>query len=173
MDMVRRMRIVALLALSLLGLVATAAAPVGATTIYAAPDGSFAIGVADGWTQRQPDTKGVVALWTVDGSAAIFNVVREDVPPGTTSIEYARANIDNVSTFNGYTELRRDFIKCADQDCPLLDYTVIDENGETQRIQQAFVTKGSDGWVLTFRTRASDAATYKSDAELMVYSFTI
>lgn len=171
--MVRRMRLIGLLALMALSLVATTAGPVGATTIYAAPDGSFAIGVADGWTQKKPDTKGVVALWTVDGSAAIFNVVRDSIPAGTTNIEYAKANIDGVSTFNGYTEIRRDFIKCADQDCPLLDYTVIDENGETQRIQQAFVTKGSDGWVLTFRTRASDASTYKSDAELMVYSFTI
>lgn len=173
MNMVRRLRLVTFLGLMLLGLVATTAGPVGAATIYAAPDGSFAIGVADGWTQQAPDTKGVVALWSVDGSAAIFNVVRESVPAGTTSVEYAKANIDGVSTFNGYTELRREYIKCADQDCPLLDYTVIDENGETQRIQQAFVTKGSDGWVLTFRTRASDAAAYKSDAELMVYSFTI
>lgn len=171
--MVRRLRLVIFLGLMLLGLVATTAGPVGATTIYAAPDGSFAIGVADGWTQQRPDTKGVVALWTVDGSSAIFNVVREDVPVGTTSVDYAKANIDGVSTFNGYTEIRRDFIKSADQDCPILDYTVIDENGETQRIQQVFVTKGSDGWVLTYRTRASDAATYRSDVELMVYSFTI
>lgn len=171
--MVRRVRLVAFLALMLLGLVATAAGPVAAATIYADPNGRFAIGIADGWSKQPSDSKGVVALWSVDGGAAIFNIVREDVPAGTTSVDYAKANIDGVSTFNGYTELRRDFIKCADQDCPLLDYTVIDENGETQRIQQAFVTKGSDGWVLTYRTRASDAATYKSDVELMIYSFSL
>ncbi len=173
MKTVRQMRLVAFLGLLLLGLVATSAAPVGATTIYVDPSGSFAVGVADGWVQQQPDTKGVVALWTVDGGAAIFNIVRESIPAGTSSVDYAKANIDGVSTFNGYTELRRDFIKCADQDCPILDYTVIDENGETQRIQQTFVTKGSDGWVLTYRTRLTDATAYKSDVELMVYSFTI
>ncbi len=173
MQMVRRLRMVALLALVILGVVATTAAPVGATSIYVDPNGKFAVGVADGWTQQRPDTKGVVALWTVDGGAAIFNIVREDIPAGTTNVDYAKANIDGVSTFRDYTEIRRDFIKCADQDCPLLDYTVTDENGETQRLQQAFVTKGTDGWVLTFRTRASDAATYKSDIELMIYSFSI
>ena len=87
-------------------------------------------------------------------------------------MDYAKANVDGVSTFNGYTELRRDFITCADQQCPLLDYTVIDNNGETQRIQQTFVTKDTSGYVITVRTRASDAATYKSDVEIMLYSFT-
>lgn len=171
--MVRRMWFVILLGLMALGLVATAAAPVSAATVYVDPNGKFAIGVADGWSKQTPDNSKIVALWTVDNGAAIFNIVRENVPAGTTSVDYAKANIDGVSTFNGYTELRRDFIKCADQDCPILDYTVIDENGETQRLQQTFVTKGSDGWVLTYRTRASDAGTYKSDVELMVYSFTL
>lgn len=173
MNMVRRMRLVALLGLMLLGLVATTAAPVGATSIYVDPQARFAIGVADGWARQQPDTRGVLALWTVDDGSAIFNVVREDIPDGTTNVEYAKANIDGVSSLNGYKEIRRDFIKCADQDCPLLDYTVIDENGKTQRIQQAFVTKGSDGWVLTYRTFASSDKDYKSDVELMIYSFSI
>lgn len=173
MKMVRQFRLVMLLGLMLLGLVATTATPASAASVYADPQGRFAIGVADGWVQKQPDTRGVLALWTVDGGAAIFNVVRESIPDGTSSVDYAKANIDGVSSLNGYTEIRRDFITCADQQCPLLDYTVIDDNGETQRIQQVFVTKGSDGWVLTYRTRASDATTYKSDVELMVYSFTI
>jgi hypothetical protein len=170
--MVRRVRLVAFLALMLLGLVATAAGPVAASTVYVDTDGRFAVGIADGWAKQASDSPGVVALWTIDNGAAIFNIVREDVPAGTGSVDYAKSNIDGVSTFNGYTELRRDFITCADQQCPLLDYTVIDNNGETQRIQQTFVTKGTDGWVLTFRTRASDAATYKSDVEIMLYSFT-
>jgi len=154
------------MALVALGILATTAGPVGATRIYVDPDQQFAIGVADGWSQRTPDTDSIVALWSVDGGRAIFNVVRESVPYGTTSEAYARSNIDGVSTFDGYTEIRRDYVTCADQDCPILDYTVVDENGKTQRIQQTFVTKGTDGWVLTYRTFASTAKDYKSDIVL-------
>ncbi len=166
-------RLVLLMALVTLGILATTAGPVGATRIYVDPDQRFAIGVADGWSQRAPDTNGVVALWAVDGGRAIFNIVRESVPYGTTSEAYARANIAGVSTFDGYTEIRRDYVTCADQDCPILDYTAYDDGGELQRVQQVFVTKGADGYVLTYRTRANDAERYRSDVELMVYSFSL
>lgn len=171
MKVLYRGKLLLLMALVALGILATTAAPVGATRIYVDPDQQFALGVADGWTQRAPDTDGVVALWSVDGGRAIFNVVRESVPYGTSNEAYARSNIAGVSTFRGYKEIRRDYITCADQDCPILDYTAYDNGGELQRVQQVFVTKGSDGYVLTYRTRASDAERYRSDVELMVYSF--
>jgi hypothetical protein len=112
--------ILAVLALIVLGAAATAA-PARASTIYVDPEGRFALDVADGWVQRQPDTRGVLGLWTVDGGAAIFNVVREDVPFGTSSVDYAKANVAGVSSLSGYQEIRRDFITCADQNCPLLE----------------------------------------------------
>jgi hypothetical protein len=173
MNLLHRARLLLLLALVTLGILATAVAPVGATSIYVDPNQRFAIGVADGWTQQTPDTDGVVALWSVDGGRAIFNIVRERVPYGTSNEAYARSNIDGVSSFSGYTEIRRDYVTCADQDCPILDYTAYDDNGELQRVQQVFVTQGSDGYVLTYRTRASDAERYRSDVELMVYSFSL
>jgi hypothetical protein len=172
MNLVRRLRFVALLALVAIGLVATTAAPVGATTIYADDQGRFAIGIPDGWVQTTPSS-GQLAAWAADGGAALFTIVREDIPAGTSSVDYAQSNVDGVSTFNGYKELDRRFVTCADQQCPLLDYLVTDKSGELQRIQQVFVTKGSSGWVLTYRTFADYAGDYKSDVELMVYSFTI
>jgi len=166
-------RLLLLMALVTLGIVATTAGPVGATTIYVDPNQRFALGVADGWVQRASDTDGGVALWTVDGGRAIFNVARERVPYGTSNEDYARSNIAGVSTFSGYNEIRHDYITCADQQCPLLDYTAFDDGGEVQRVQQVFVTNGTDGYVLTYRTRASDAGRYKDDVELMVYSFSL
>ncbi len=167
-----RVRIIFFLALVTLGILGTTAAPVGATSIYVDSNRQFALGIADGWQQRAPSTDGVLAVWTVDGGRAIFNIGREDIAYGTSNEEYARANIAGVSTFEGYKEIRRDYITCADQQCPLLDYLVIDNGGELQRVQQVFVTNGSNGYVLSYRTRASDAGRYKDDVELMIYSFT-
>jgi hypothetical protein len=173
MNLVRRMRFVALLALMAIGLVATATAPVGATTIYADDQGRFAIGVPSGWVQQEPDSNKVVALWTTDGGAAIFNIVHASVAYGTSSVDFAKAASSSLSDYTDYYLIRKDFITCADQDCPLIDFTATDDNGETQRIHQIYVTKGGDGWILTYRTRASDVEYYNSDVELMVYSFTI
>jgi len=169
----QRARLLLILALVALGLVAATAAPVGASKVYVDDQQQFALGIPEGWVQRAPDTNGVVALWAADRGRAIFTIVREDIPADTSSEAYARSNIAGVSTFSGYTELRRDFVTCADRQCPVLDYTVYDDNGELQRVQQVFVTKGATGWVLTYRTRAADAARYKDDVELMVYSFSI
>ena len=91
MNLVRRMRLVALVALVAIGLVATAAAPVGATSIYADDQGRFAIGVPDGWAMQSPDSDKVIALWTTDSGAAIFNIVYSAVPYGTSSIDFAKA----------------------------------------------------------------------------------
>jgi hypothetical protein len=173
MNLVRRMRLVALLALMAIGLVATTAAPVGATTIFADDQGRFAIGVPDGWAQQTPDNDKVVALWSTDGGAAIFNIVYSAVPYGTSSVDFAKAASSGLSDYADYTLIRKDFITCADQDCPFIDFTTTDNGGETQRVHQIYVTKGGDGWILTYRTRASDTELYNSDIELMVYSFTI
>jgi hypothetical protein len=173
MNLVRRMRLVALLALMTIGLVATAAGPVGATTIYADDQGRFAIGIPDGWSKQAPDNPNVVALWTTDGGAVIFNIVHADVPNGTSSVDFAKAASSSLSDYTDYTLIRKDFITCADQDCPFIDFTATDNGGETQRIHQIYVTKGTDGWILTYRTRASDTELYNNDIQLMVYSFTI
>ena len=173
MNMVRKVQMVALMGLMLLGLVATTAAPVGATSIYVDPQGRFALGVADGWTKESPDSSKVVALWTIDDGAAIFNIVQSTVPDGTSSVDFAKAASSGFSDYTDYSLIRKDFVTCADQQCPIIDFTATDDNGETQRIQQTYVTKGTDAWILTYRTLASDAATYKDDVELMLYSFTI
>ncbi len=167
-----RMQVVILVMLALVGVVASVA-PAAAATVYADPQGRFAIGIGDGWIQQQPDTQGVVALWNIDNNSAIFNIVNEKIPAGMSSVDYAQANIAGVSTFNGYTELRRDFITSADQQAPLLDYTVISDSGQVQRIQQVFVTKGSDGWVLTFRSKFSDRGVYDDQVSAMIYTFTL
>ncbi len=161
------------LMLVLAGVLTTTGAPAAAYGIYADPQGRFAIAVGDGWTQQRPDTRGVVALWSIDGGNAIFNVVNEKIPYGTSSVDYAQANIAGVSTFSGYKELRRDYITCADQQAPLLDYTVIADGGQLQRIQQVFVTKGNDGWVLTFRSKVTDQGVYDDQVSAMVYTFSI
>lgn len=173
MKISQRARLLLILALVALGLLAATAAPVGASKIYVDDHQQFALGIPDGWVQRAPDTDGVVALWAADRGRAIFNIVREDIPADTSNEAYARSNIAGVSTFSGYKEIRRDYITCADQQCPVLDYTAYDDNGELQRVQQVFVTKGATGWVLTYRTRAADASRYKDDVELMIFSFSI
>lgn len=180
MNMVRALRVrvqtVAFLMLLLSGMVATAVAatPASASGVYADPQGRFAIAIGDGWTQARPDTKGVAALWVYGNNDAIFNIVVESVPFGTSSVDYAKANIAGVSSQYGYTEIDRRFITSADQDAPLLDYTVTDENGDTQRVQQVFVTDGKrTAYVLTLRTYSEDAAAFRDQVSTMVYSFSI
>lgn len=167
-----RIQRVMLLALMLVG-VAVTAAPAEAANIYVDPQGRFAIAIGDGWVQTRPDTASVVALWTIDNGAAIFNIVNERIPNGMSAVDYATANLDGVMSFPGYKELRRDFITSGDQQAPLLDYLVTSDSGQLQRIQQVFVTKGSDGWVLTFRSKATDQGVYDDQVSAMVYSFTI
>ena len=173
MNLLHRGRLLIFMALVTLGILATAAAPVGAANIYVDPSQKFAIGVADGWTQRVPtrtaSSPSGRSMAAARSSMSSTSASRS-APPAWTML----ARTSTVSPpYSGYTEIRRDFVTCADQDCPILDYTAFDDGGELQRVQQVFVTKGSDGYVLTYRTRASDAERYRSDVELMVYSFSV
>lgn len=171
-----RVQTVGFLALMLFGIVVTTATatPAAAASIYADPQGRFAIAIGDGWRQAKPDTRGVAALWVYGDNDAIFNIVVESVPSGTTSVDYAKANIAGVASSSGYTEIDRRFITCADQDAPLLDYTIVDENGDTQRLQQVFVTDGKrTAYVLTLRTYTEDASAFRDQVTTMVYSFSI
>jgi len=178
--MVRMLRVrvqtVGFLVLMLFGMITTTATatPAAAGSIYADPQGRFAIAIGDGWRQAKPDTRGVVALWVYGNNDAIFNIVVESVPSGTTSVDYAKANIAGVSPSYGYTEIDRRFITCADQDAPLLDYLIVDDNGDTQRLQQVFVTDGKrTAYVLMLRTYTEDAAAFRDQVTAMVYSFSI
>jgi len=57
---------------------------------------------------------------------------------------------------------------------PLLDYTIINDNGDTERLQQVFVTDGKrTAYVLTLHTYAEDAAAFRDQVMAMVYSFSI
>jgi len=171
-----RVQTVGFLVLMLFGMVATTAVatPAAASSIYADPQGRFAIAIGDGWRQARPDTRGVAALWVYGNNDAVFNIVVESVPSGTTSVDYAKANIAGVSSSDGYTEIDRRFITCADQDAPLLDYTIINSDGDTERLQQVFVTNGKrTAYVLTLRTYTGDASAFRDQVTAMVYSFSI
>lgn len=170
MHVVRRMRLIGLLALLALGLVAGTAAPVGATTVF--QNSKVAVGIADGWVQ---DTDGlddsVIGEWSIDDQSAIFQIVTLKVPDGTSSTDYATQQADALSTLSGYKELRRDFVTSGDQQAPRLDY-LIDKDGTPIRAQSVFLTHGSDAYLLSFITKLVDHQDYVDEADVMVYSFT-
>jgi len=175
MQMVRRFRLVAFLAVLLLGLVATAASPVAAGTVYTDSKGRFKSQIADGWSS-QPPPDGFEAVFTVDGGAALFTVGHDDVTDGKTNVDYATdyAKFIQGKQLQDYKEVDRYFFKCFSSDqCPVLDYTVTDVDGKTQRVAHVFFTNGTDAWVLTYRTLASNFSTYLDDLNFMLGSFTI
>ncbi len=166
--MVRQFRVVVLLALVLLGLVATSAAPVSAATVFS--NDKVAIGILDSWNKvATPD--GLIGQWCIDDCTAVFNIAYEKVPNGTSSVDYATASVDQITSLPGYKELRRDFVTSGDQKSPRLDY-LFEKDGTVLRAQQVFLTNGSDAFVLSFLTRAVDHSEYVDDVDAMVYSFT-
>lgn len=173
--MVRRMRLVWLVALMALSLVATTAAPVGAATVFTDPNGQFKAQLADGWSS-QPPPDGFSAVFTVDGGAALFTVGRDDVTNGMTNVDYATLYAKNIEgkQLQDYSEVDRYYLKCFTSDkCPVLDYTATDVDGKTQRVAHVFFTSGTDAWVLTYRTLASDWNKYLDDVNAMLGSFTV
>lgn len=170
MNMVRRMRVVALLALVLLGLVATSAAPVGAVTVF--QNSKVAVGVADGWTQDTDGlADGVIGQWGIDDHSAVFQIITLSVPSGTSNVDYAVQQADALSSLSGYKELRRDYVTSGDQQAPRLDY-LFDKDGTTLRAQSVFLTHGTDAYLLSFLTKVVDHQDYVDEADVMVYSFT-
>lgn len=166
--MVRRFRVVALLALVLLGLVATTAAPVGATTVFS--NDKVAVGIADGWDKvATPD--GLIGQWCIDDCAAVFNITYEQIPSGTSSVDYATASVNQLTSLPDYKELRRDFVTSGDTQAPRLDY-LFSKDGTVLRAQQVFLAKGSDAYVLSFLTKVVDHQDYVDEVDVMVYSFT-
>lgn len=158
----------AFLALMLLGLMATAAAPVGAATAFS--NDKVAIAIADGWT-KVDTPQGLIGQWCIDDCSAVFNVAYETVPSGTSSVDYAKASVDQLTNLPGYKELRRDFVNSGDQQSPRLDY-LFEKDGTVLRAQQVFLTHGSDAYVLSFLTRLIDHQDYVDEVDTMVYSFT-
>ncbi len=170
MHTVRQFRVVALLALVLLGLVATTAAPVGAVTVF--QNSKVAVGIADGWVQTTSGLDdSVIGQWSIDDGSAIFQIVALKVPSGTSSLDYAVQQADALTSLSGYKELRRDFVTSGDQQAPRLDY-LIDKDGTPIRAQSVFLTHGSDAYLLSFFTKLVDHQDYVDEADVMVYSFT-
>lgn len=172
--MMRRVRLVWLVALLALGLVATAAAPVAAATVYTDPNGRFKAQLADGWSS-QPPPDGFEAVFTVNGGGALFTVGRDDVTDGTTNEDYATLYARNIAgkQLPNYKEVDRYYLKCFTSDkCPVLDYTVT-LDGKAQHVAHVFFTNGTDAWVLTYRTLSSDFNTYLDDVNAMLGSFTV
>lgn len=167
--MVRRMRLVGLLALMVLGLVATAPAPVGAATVFS--NDKVAVGIVDGWVKVEtPD--GLIGQWCIDDCSAVFNIAYERIPNGTSNVDYATQSVDQLTSLPGYKELRRDFVTSGDDQAPRLDYLFQQKDGTVLRAQQVFLTNGSDAYVLSFVTRLVDHQDYVDEVDAMVYSFT-
>lgn len=168
--MVRRVRLVAFLALTLLSVVATTAAPVGAVTVFS--NDKVAVGIADGWVQATDNlADGVIGQWCIDDCAAVFQIITLKVPDGTSSVDYAVQQADALSSLNGYKELRRDYVTSGDQQAPRLDY-LVDKDGTPIRAQSVFLTHGPDAYLLSFFTKLVDHQDYVDQADVMVYSFT-
>jgi len=164
------MRVVALLALVLLGLVATTAAPVAAgATAYV--NSKIAIGVVDGWVEAPPVVDSMIGHWIKDGNGADFSVTL-DQSQGLSSVDYAKANLDQIAALPGYKELRRDFVNSGDQQSPRLDYLFQKDDGTVLRAQQVFITNKADAYILSFVTTAVDQSNYVDDVDAMVYSLT-
>lgn len=167
--MVRRMRLVVLLGLMMLGAVATTAAPVGAVTAFS--NDKVAVGIADGWQQDSNAPAGIIGQWVKYDGGAVFNITHETVPDGTTNVDYAQANVAGVASSQGYKELRRDFVNSGDQRAPRLDYIFM-KDGTLLRAQQVFLTHGTDAYVLTYVSQLVDHSDYVDEVDVMVYSFT-
>jgi len=91
-------------------------------------------------------------------------LVREDgytpVDAGSTGDDFASAYQPLLASLSGYTEGDRRTVTVAGQDAALLDYFLTEASGRVVRVQQVFVTQGQDGFVLSFRGAAADAAKY-------------
>jgi len=162
------MRLVAFLALMLLGLVATAAGPVGAVSVF--NNDKVAVGILDNWNKVDAPA-GVIGQWCIDDCAAVFNVTYEKIPDGTSSVDYAVASVNQLTSLPGYKELRRDYVTSGDTQAPRLDY-LFEKDGNVLRAQQVFLAKGSDAYVLSFLTKVIDHQDYVDQVDAMVYSFT-
>ena len=167
MNIMRRMRLVGLMALMVFGLITMAAAPVAAAVFS---NDKVAISIADGWNKVDtPD--GLIGQWCIDDCTAVFNIAYEKIPDGTSNVDYATQSVNQVTTLPGYKELRRDFVTSGDDQAPRLDY-LFEKDGTVLRAQQVFLANGSDAYVLSFVTRAVDHSDYVDEVDTMVYSFT-
>lgn len=165
-----RMQVLAVMTLMLVG-IAVSAAPAGAVTAYLDPQQRYAIGVLDGWVQS-PSMDNFDVSWTIDGDGAFFGITSVKIPSGTSSTDFAVATVTQLASMTDYKELRRDFVNSGDQQSPRLDY-MFSQNGVPLRAQIVFISRGADGYALTFLTRLVDHQDYVDAVDTMVYSFTL
>ncbi|MDQ6601876.1 MAG: DUF1795 domain-containing protein [Chloroflexota bacterium] len=168
--MVRRIRLMWILGLIVLGLIATTAAPVGAASASVFSNDKVAVGILDGWNKVDTPA-GLIGQWCIDDCAAVFNITYEQIPSGTSSVDYAVASVNQLTSLPDYKELRRDYVNSGDTQSPRLDY-LFTKDGTTLRAQQVFLAKGSDAYVLSFFTKLVDHQDYVDQVDAMVYSFT-
>lgn len=169
MGMVRRMRMMTLLAVTLLGLVAMTAAPVAAGTAY--KNSKIAITIADGWEEAPSVADGMIGHWIIDGDGASFSITL-DKSQGLSSVDYAVKSVDAITSLKNYKELRRDFVTSGDQQSPRLDYLFEKDDGTVLRAQQVFITNGADAYIVSLVVTAVDHSNYVDDVDAMVASLT-
>lgn len=144
---------------------------------YTDPLNRFALAVPEGWVFLRPTVAEVIGAWGAsDEPGATFTVIRIALPLGTTGDAFAGAYLATLRSLSGYVELGYRTVPVAEQDAPLLDYTLPDANGDPYRpvrVQQVFLTQQAEGTVLSFRCPAATVARYAVPVGTMVGSFTL
>ena len=146
-------------------------------TPYTDPLNRFALVVPEGWVPLRPTVSEIIGAWgATDEPGATFTVIRVALPPDTSGEAFAGAYLATLRGLPGYVEIGYRTVPVAEQDAPLLDYTLPDATGDAQRtvrVQQVFLTRGAEGTVLSFRCPAATVARYAVPVGTMVGAFTL
>jgi hypothetical protein len=145
---------------------------------YENADLGFTVEYPESWVaDKNPQQIGVMVVFFAtesagDGFAENVNVAGpEDLPPGFTSKQYAKAGWEN------FRPLLRDVDVIEQRDLTIggapafsMEY---EANFQGQRLHwlQAFLVDGARGFVLTYTGRSGSFDTYRPDAEVVIGSF--
>ncbi len=146
-------------------------------TPYTDPLNRFALAVPEGWVPLRPTVAEIIGAWGAsDEPGAVFTVIRVPLPPDTSGETFAGTYLATLRGLSGYVEVAYRVVTVAEQEAPLLDYTLPDANGNAHRpvrVQQVFLVSAAEGTVLSFRCPAATVARYAVPVGTMVGSFTL
>lgn len=148
-------------------------------TPYTDPLNRFALSVPEGWVSLRPTVPEIIGAWgAADDAAATFLVIRVPAPLDSGAQGFSEAFLPALRAQPGYTEIGYQIVQVAEQDAPLLDYTLpggdgTGDPGRLTRVQQVFLARGVEGTILSFRCPYAAAPRYAIPVGTMVGSFTL